>query len=59
MGEVNITELSSRQLCAFMHLKPILDKMVLLPSESSNLRLEDKDSDTDNDDVDFQVFFHF
>ena len=59
IGEVNITELSSTQLCAFMHIKCILDNMVPLRDESSNLRLEDIESVTNDEEVAFQVFVHF
>lgn len=59
IGEVNITELSSTQLCAFMSIKCILDNMVPLLDHISNLRLEDIASDTDNEEVDFQMIFSF
>ena len=42
-----------------MHIKCILDNMVPLRDESSNLRLEDIESDTDDEEVDFQVFLLF
>lgn len=59
IGEVNITELSSTQLCALMSIKCILDNMVPLLDQISNLRLEDVASDTDNEEVDFQMNFSF
>ena len=55
----NITQLSSTQLSAFIHIKTILDKMVPLVDESSNLRLEDIPSDTDDEEIEFQVTFFF
>ena len=57
IGNINITQLSSTQLSAFMHIKSILDTMVPLVDESNNLRLEDIASDTDDEEVDFQVIF--
>ena len=54
-AEVNITELSLTQLSAFMHIKIILDNMVPLPDQTSNLRLEDINSDADDEELDFQV----
>ena len=57
--ELNITELSSTQLSAFMHIKTIFDKMVPLPEQTSNLRLEDIDSDTDDEEYHFQVILLF
>ena len=57
IGDINIAELSFTQLPAFMHIKSILDKMVPLADETSNLRLEDIPSDTDDEEVDFQVIF--
>ena len=59
IGEVNITELSSTQLCALMSIKCILDNMVPLLDQISNLRLEDVASDTDNEEVDSQMNFSF
>ena len=56
VAELSITELSSTQLSAFMHIKTILDKMVPLPDQTSNLRLEDIDSETDDEEYHFQVF---
>ena len=53
----NITQLSSTQLSAFIHIKTILDKMVPLVDESSNLRLEDIASYKDDEETDFQVIF--
>ena len=53
--EVNITKLSLTQLSAFMHIKIILDNMVPLPDQTSNLRLEDINSDADDEELDFQV----
>ena len=57
IGNINITQLSSTQLSAFMHIKSILDNMVPLVDESSILRLEDIASDTDDEEVAFQVIF--
>ena len=57
IGNINITQLSSTQLSAFMHIKSILDNMVPLVDESSNLRLEDIASDTDDEEVAFRVIF--
>ena len=55
IAEVNIAELSLTQLSAFMHIKIILDNMVPLPDQTSNLRLEDINSDADDEELDFQV----
>lgn len=59
VAELSITELSSTQLSAFMHIKTILDKMVALPDQTSNLRLEDIDSETDDEEYHFQVFLPY
>ena len=59
VAELNITELSSTQLSAFMHIKTILDKMGPLPDQTSNLRLEDIGSEIDNEEYDFQVLLVF
>ena len=59
VAELNITELSSTQLSAFMHIKTILDKMGPLPDETSNLRLDDIGSEIDNEEYDFQVVLVF
>ena len=57
--EVNITELSSTQLSAFMHIKMILVNMVPLPDQTRNLRLEEIYGDADDEELDFQVILLF
>ena len=45
--------------CIVKAIKTILENMVPLVDQSSNLRLEVIGSDTDEEEVDFQVIFSF